>query len=228
MIAAPSTARSNMGNLLSSPGVKKDVRTDDGPEPPARPSDDELVRRCQDGQAGAFEELLDRYQDRIFNLVYRLSGHYQDAQDMTQDVFVKALEHIADFRQQAQFYTWLFRIAVNVAISRRRRGQRVRFVPLDPPASASADGDGQGGGVRLADERAEDPPEAVERDETNRRVAGAIGQLDEEFRGVLVLKDIEGFDYERIGEILELPLGTVKSRLHRARLELKRLLGASR
>ncbi|MCG3180547.1 MAG: ECF RNA polymerase sigma factor SigW [Phycisphaerae bacterium] len=161
-----------------------------------------------------------RYQDRVFNLVYRLSGHYQDAQDITQDVFLRVLEHIGNFRQQAQFYTWLFRIAVNVAISRRRRGQRVRFHSLDATTD-SPDGDGEMRTHQIADPRHERPDDAADRGEQVERVTEAIGLLDDEFRSVLVLKDIEGLDYQQIAEILDLPLGTVKSRLHRARSELK-------
>jgi RNA polymerase sigma-70 factor (ECF subfamily) len=205
---------------LSTPGVRKDVESD-GRDEPAADDDFELVRRCQSGDLPAFEGLVERYQDRVFNLVFRLSGHHQDAQDITQDVFLRALEHIGKFRQQAKFYTWLFRIAVNVAISRRRRGSRVRFVSLD---GAGGDDDESGGELRagqLPNPAAETPDAAADRNEQREQVAAAIAGLDDEFRSVLVLKDIEGFDYQQIAEVLELPLGTVKSRLHRARCELR-------
>ncbi len=141
-----------LGNLLARTSVKKveatEQRTADLPEAPARsaapppaagaPTDDgQLVRRCQEGSPTAFEELVGLYQDRVFNLVFRLAGHYEDAQDITQDVFLRAFEHIGQFRQQAQVYTWLFRIAVNLAISRCRRRQRVRFLSLDGGSGVS-------------------------------------------------------------------------------------------
>ncbi|MDD4891702.1 MAG: sigma-70 family RNA polymerase sigma factor [Phycisphaerae bacterium] len=184
-------------------------------------ADHELVSRCQDGDMTAFEGLVERYQDRVYNLVFRLSGRHEDAQDITQDVFLRALEHIADFRRQAQVYTWLFRIAVNLAISKRRRGQRVRFISLDAQVGGDGRDDGEPTSIEPPDSREESPPEVLERDERGRQVAQAVSELDEEFRSVLVLKDIEGFDYAQISEILDVPLGTVKSRLHRARNELK-------
>lgn len=184
-------------------------------------TDHDLVRRCQDGDAAAFEGLVDRYQDRVYNLVYRMVGRHEDAQDIAQDVFLRALENIGSFRGQAQVFTWLFRIATNLAISRRRRGQRVRFVSLSGPVGGQ---DGEDHDARPMDppDRSDNrPDESAERDELQRRVAAAIAGLDEEFRSVLVLKDIEGLDYQQIADILELPLGTIKSRLHRARSELK-------
>lgn len=207
------------GNLLQSPSVKLTVAAGLAGGPAA--GDGELVSRCQGGDLAAFEALVEKYQDRIYNLVYRLAGRHEDAQDITQDVFLRALEHIAEFRQQAQVYTWLFRIAVNLAISRRRRGQRVRFVSLDGLSGGDGREEDEVGGMDPADGREARPAEAVEHDERCEQVAAAVAELDEEFRSVLVLKDIEGFDYQQISEILALPMGTVKSRLHRARNELK-------
>ncbi len=188
------------------------------------PGDAELVSRCQGGDMAAFELLMGRYQDRVFNVALRMVGRREEAEDITQEVFLRALEHIGRFRHQAQVYTWLFRIAVNLAISKRRRGSRVRFVTLDAAGGGGPDGDGELLGNQLPDRRGESPEMAANRNEQGERVADAIGKLDEEFRAVLVLKDIEGFDYQQIGEILELPLGTVKSRLHRARSDLKERL----
>lgn len=182
------------------------------------PADHELVRRCQNGDLSAFEGLVDRYQHRVYNLVYRMVGRHEDAQDIAQDVFLKALEHIGQFREQAQVFTWLFRIATNMAISRRRRAQTVKFVSLSGPTGS--DGDGTQG-FEPADRADDRPAESVERDEATGHVARAIGQLDEQFRSVLVLKDIEGLDYQQIADVLQLPVGTIKSRLHRARSELR-------
>ncbi len=211
-------------------GVKKSVEAaaDAGLANPDKPGlagspdtlDSELVSQCQNGDPAAFEQLVGRYQDRVFNLVYRLAGHYQEAQDITQDVFLRALEHIGSFRQQAQVYTWLFRIAVNLAISRRRRHQRLRFVPLEA-AAGGQDNDGEATAGDPQNPRQQRPEELAEQDERQRQVARAVAELDEEFRSVLVLKDIEGLDYQEIADVLELPLGTVKSRLHRARSELR-------
>lgn len=222
------------GEPLNGSRVKTNAEADGAsvPAPPSRllqpavagqVADADLVARCQKGDPRAFELLVARYQDRVFNLVYRMTARYEDAQDITQDVFLRALEHIGSFRQQASVYTWLFRIAMNMAISQRRRKQRVRFVSLDGPVSH--DGDGELSPHEPAARSDDQPGQLVERDEQHRRLARAIGELDDEFRGVLVLKDIEGLDYQEIADVLELPLGTVKSRLHRARNELKARLG---
>lgn len=210
--------------------VKKTVETEAEPEldvhtqDSADVDDGDLVSRCQGGDMSAFELLMDRYEDRVFNLAQRMVGHHQEAQDITQEVFLRALEHIGTFRQQAQLYTWLFRIAVNLSISRRRRGQRVRFVSLDAATGGKPEDDGEVLSRQLPNTRSEQPQDAALRNERTEQVVAAIDKLDDEFRAVLVLKDIEGFDYQEIADILELPLGTVKSRLHRARVDLKERL----
>ena len=201
---------------MSTLGVNKVVGRGAAPVSAAPNADYELVRRCQQGDPAAFEELVGKYQDRIFNLVYRLIGRYEDAQDATQDVFLRALEHIADFRQQAQVYTWLFRIAVNLAVSHRRRAGRVGFRSL----SGGEDGDSSLADSLtsgLAERREASPSAAAGAAELAERVRQALDDLDEEFRTVVVLRDIEEMDYGQIAQVLELPAGTVKSRLHRAR-----------
>ena len=186
----------------------------------AQAADLDLVSRCRDGDLSAFEVLIERYQDRVYNLVLRMVGRHEDAADITQEVFLRAIEHIGRFREKAQVFTWLFRIAVNLAISRRRRDQRVRFVSLAGGSAGGNESD-EPQPIELAGSREDRPDEAAERDEQNRRVAQAVSELDEEFRAVLVLKDIEGLDYRQIADVLDLPLGTIKSRLHRARNELR-------
>jgi RNA polymerase sigma-70 factor (ECF subfamily) len=186
----------------------------------AEAADLDLVGRCRDGDLSALELLVERYQDRVYNLVLRMIGRPEDAADITQEVFLRAIEHIGRFRQKAQVFTWLFRIAVNLAVSRRRRDQRVRFVSLDGASSGGTES-GEPQSMDPIGSREDRPDDAAERDEQNRRVAQAVAELDEEFRAVLVLKDIEGLDYRQIADVLDLPLGTIKSRLHRARNELR-------
>jgi RNA polymerase sigma-70 factor (ECF subfamily) len=174
--------------------------------------DHQLVRACLQGQTEAFETLVRRYQDRLFNTVYRLLGDAEDARDALQDAFLQAYRSLDRFKGEAQFYTWMYRIAVNAAMTLKRK-QRV-MLPIEA-----------GGGVEPLDTRAGTQPEtALENADGERRLQDALNRLSPEHRAVLVLKDIEGYKYEAIAVIAQVPIGTVRSRLHRARLELRELL----
>lgn len=180
--------------------------------------DAELARRSRQGDALAFAELVRKYQDRVYNTCYRMCHNHADAADLTQAAFLKAYRAINRFEARSSFYTWIFRIAANVVLSDRRSRSRQRV---------SIVGDGAGDGQECATGHHRGPPEFasdLERREFKDRVASALGTLEEEFRIVLILKDVEEMDYAAISEILDLPLGTVKSRLHRGRLLLREML----
>ena len=181
--------------------------------------DGELVRQAQRGAAEAFAELVARYQDRVYNTCYRLCHNHDDALDLTQTTFVKALENLPRFEARAEFYTWLFRIATNLALSERRSRRRRPSVPLDNPDSH--------GRLHEPSER-HNVAERIEQKEMHQRVEEALERLEPEFRVAVVLKDIEGLDYATIATILEVPLGTVKSRIHRGRLMLREMLTQER
>ncbi len=186
---------------------------------PAQVADAELVDRAQAGASPAFAELVLRYQDRVHNLCYRMCGDHADALDLTQSTFLRALESLHGFERRANFFTWLFRIAVNLAISRRRQRRRRK--------TASLDGDGAEGGRpadALPDRESIDPAAALERRELHERLAGALAEMDEDFRAAVVLRDVEGLDYATIAEILDVPTGTVKSRIARGRTLLREAL----
>ena len=183
------------------------------------------VEQARAGDMGAFSRLVIRYQDRILNTCWRLCGNLEDAQDLTQEAFLKALESIGSFRGRSGFYTWLYRIAVNLALSHRRKTRRaVKLslhggeggLPDDPPADEVA---GHGSSDR------EDPQVKLSAREIEQLVVAGLERLDDDHRAVIVLRDIESLDYQQIAEILEVPAGTVKSRLHRGRMELRRRLG---
>lgn len=141
--------------------------------------------------------------------------HDADARDLTQATFLRALEALPRFELRATFYTWLFRIAVNLTLSQRRQAGRRGTLSLDAGPE----------GRRAAVPEASAPPGAhFERREQHERIAAALAQLDEEFRAAVVLKDIEDMDYASIAEVLDVPVGTVKSRIHRGRLMLRELL----
>ncbi len=194
-----------------------------GPQPKAATisfEDAALVEQCRQGDMLAFGSLVAKYQERIFNMVFRMCGRRADAEELAQETFLKALERINQFRGQSKFYTWLFRIAANLTISHRRRGGRVRFQSLSGPDEFEQN---QADNLTAAMARKRNPaPEAAAMAaEANRRVMEALEELDDEFRLVVVLCDMEGMDYAQIAQVLNLPIGTVKSRLHRARCELR-------
>ncbi len=179
----------------------------------------ELIEQCRRGERSAFEQFVRRYQDRVFNLCWRMCGNRADAEDLTQEAFVRAIQAIDRFDGRAGVYTWLFRIAVNLVLSDRRRAARRPTCSLEA-AGAMTDASIDSARGRIAAVEATPAEQACDQ-ETHRRVAQAVAELDEEHRSVVILRDMESFGYEEIAEILEVPIGTVKSRLHRARLALR-------
>ena len=175
--------------------------------------DQRLIDQCLDGDAAAFGELVRRYQDRLYSTVYRLVDNPDDAQDVVQDAFLNAYQSLDRFKGDSLFFTWLYRIAVNTAISHKRK-QRV-LLSIDA---------GRQGAQPLDDSEYSRPGEALERAEQGQRVQHALARLSPEHRTALILKDMEGQKYEEMAEILNVPIGTIRSRLHRARAELRELL----
>jgi RNA polymerase sigma-70 factor (ECF subfamily) len=184
-----------------------------------------LLRKAQNGDKAAYGQIVLLYQDRLFNAVLRLVGDREEALDLTQEAFTRGLMKIDTFRGDSAPYTWLFRIAVNLAISQLRKVNRPRVFSLQqPPGNGAVDRDGSQASAlvdRLYDEHAETPPQRLERQERDEAVLAALGRLDAEYRAVLVMRDIEGFDYQQMADLLAVPLGTLKSRLFRARLALR-------
>jgi len=198
----------------------------EGPEPSDQPiafDDAALVDACQKGKMQAFEALIAKYQDRVYNTVLRMCGNPDDAADLCQETFVRALEKIRDFRGQSRFYTWLFRIAVNMTISHRRRAGRVKFVSLAPDPELD---NTQAAAMtsRIAERREGNPAQAAMDRDSHQRVLEALEALDDEYRVVVVLRDIEEMNYQQMAATLALPIGTVKSRLHRGRCLLREKL----
>jgi RNA polymerase sigma-70 factor (ECF subfamily) len=206
------------------------VSTGVGPKPTGLRPDVALLQKAQDGDRGAYGQIVLLYQDRLYNAVLRLVGDREEARELTQEAFMRGLMKIDSFRGDASPYTWLFRIAVNLAISHLRKVHRFRVFSLDRPSGSGAGGNGRYSGDdqasslldRIARERPESaPPERIEGRERDQVVLSALGRLDAEYRAVLVMRDIEGFDYQQMADILGLPLGTLKSRLFRARMALR-------
>jgi RNA polymerase sigma-70 factor (ECF subfamily) len=176
-----------------------------------------LMRQAQLGDRLSFGKIVTLYQDRLYNATLRLVGDVDEARELTQEAFTRALVKLDDFRGDSQPYTWLFRIAVNLSISQLRKVQRHRVFSID--GTERSNGEASAASQKAA--KAPQPLEAMEERERNQQVLAALGRLDTEYRAVLVMRDIEGFDYQQMAEILELPLGTLKSRLFRARLALR-------
>lgn len=184
-------------------------------------SEHQLVANAKAGDQAAFSHLVVAYQDRVFNALYRMFGNYDEAEELAQETFVRAYESLGRFRGEASFYTWVFRIAMNTGKSRIRRADfRNKPVSLD-----GSFGDEE---TSLKHQIAGDSPspsEGVEQDERAEIIKKALDSMSQDARTIVVLRDIEGYDYKDIASLLELDLGTVKSRLHRARLQLAELLG---
>ena len=179
-----------------------------------------LVQRFRQGDIESFSLLVEKYQDRIYNMLLRMCGRPADAEELAQEAFLRAMERIGQFHGRSKFYTWLFRIAANLAISHRRRGGRIKFHSLTGPE----DGDSSGSDALtsgLAAKRQGGPQAAAVAAETSEYVMEALGELDDEFRLVVVLRDIEEMDYAQVADVMNVPVGTVKSRLHRARALLR-------
>ncbi len=183
-----------------------------------------LVNQSRLGDTEAMERLILKYQDRIYNTILKICGNNHDAAELTQETFVKFIEKINTFEGRSSFYTWLFRVAVNLTLNycQRRSRQGVRSLEF-PVAGDNEEGKAQLGSF-LADEKACDPAEAAQKKETRRIVLEGLNRLDEQQRTIVVLRDIEGMNYIEIAETLGLELGTVKSRLSRARAALKDIL----
>jgi RNA polymerase sigma-70 factor (ECF subfamily) len=178
--------------------------------------DRRLIAESLNGRSAAFGDLVRRHQDRLFNSVLRVVDNSEDAQDVVQDAFVNAYQSLASFKGDAEFFTWLYRIAFNTAVSLRRR--RRAMVSLESGRDGEAVIDPQDPSPEAR------PGMALERSEDEALVQTALNRLSAEHRSVLVLKDIEGMKYEQIAEVVGVPIGTVRSRIHRARLELRELL----
>ena len=180
-------------------------------------SDQSLIDQTLAGRREAFGLLVERYQHRLYHGLLHALGSAEDAQDVAQDAFVKAFEKLASFKGQAAFYSWLFRIALNAGVSAKRKTRRM---------TASVEARREATGLEPADDDpANEPSHAMHVSDRQRLVRQALSELSDEFRTALVLKEMDGMSYEEIATVVDVPLGTVRSRIHRARLELRAKLG---
>ena len=214
---------SNPMSRLTGTGNEADLRPADADETAVREA--QWLRKAQTGDRTAYGQIVMAYQDRLYNAVLRIVGDREEARELTQEAFTRGLMKLDSFRGDASPYTWLFRIAVNLAISQLRKVQRHRTFSLSAPGrnGSGRSGNDQAGGLaeRLASNSTASPHRDLEQREQNEQVLAALGRLDAEYRAVLVMRDVEGFDYQQMADVLGMPLGTLKSRLFRARLALR-------
>ncbi len=175
-----------------------------------RRDDLDLINRTLAGENSAFGELVVRYQDRLFNALAHSLGCPTEAEDVVQEAFVLAFTKLASFQRKSAFYTWLYRIAFNTAISRRRKKKPI--VSVDQTKEEVGQEPLSSG---------DEPTGQMQQQERAVQVQQALSQLSEQHRSILVLREIEGLGYDSISEILDLPVGTVRSRLHRARAQMR-------
>lgn len=185
-------------------------------------ADYEIVLRCQKGDVEAFEEIVRKYQKKMFNISYRMIGDYNEASEVVQDAFVSAYKGMKRFKGKSRFSTWLYTIVINLSKNRlkqiKTRSYHEQF-SIDDPVDTD---DGQ---VKIEPASSDLPVlEKLEKREIEQKVQGCINSLESEFREVIVLRDMQGFSYEEIGAMLKIAEGTVKSRLHRAREAVKNCL----
>jgi RNA polymerase sigma-70 factor (ECF subfamily) len=182
-----------------------------------RDDDRDLIADARRGDRAAFGALVRRYQDRLYPTLLRLTGRPEDAHDLIQDTFLRAYQKLGRFHGDSSFYTWIYRIAVNLALSERRKRR--------PIVGLSVRDDLEGGRLEPAsDVSRTDPSLPLEQDERDALVQKALNGLSFESRAVVVMKDLDGLPYEEIAQTLQIPIGTVRSRLHRARMELRERL----
>ena len=185
----------------------------------------QFIERLKAGDAWAFDRLVEERTGDVYALLFRLTEDREEARDLTQETFLQAFRHLSGFRGDSDLRTWLYRIAVNQARNRWRWWRRRRR-----DATLSLDDAGETGltlGARIADPDAPDPEQNTLARERERTLLTALGTLSRAYREVVVLRDIEGLSYEEVAATLEISVGTVKSRLSRGRLELRRRLESS-
>jgi len=175
-----------------------------------------LIKKSQSGDVESFELLISSYDKRAYNIAYRIMGNEEDAKDMAQEALLRVFKSLKDFKGQAAFSTWLYRIVTNVCLDELRRRKNEKYVSMDSSIHTE-DGELH---MELCSDK-ETPESVYERIEQRELIRNAIREMNEDYRTVIVLRDIQGFSYDEISGMLDCSLGTVKSRINRARTMLR-------
>jgi RNA polymerase sigma-70 factor (ECF subfamily) len=168
--------------------------------------DTKLVSQCLSGEIKAFENLVDKYQKTIFNIIYRMCHNYEDARDLTQGVFVRIYEKLSSYNPQFKFFSWIYRIAVNETLNHLNQKKMMNEIPESYCAEDS------------------DPAESLEQLDMSKKIHDSLAQIDPKYRILIVLKHFQNCSYQQISQIMKLPEKTVKSRLYSARQQLGHVL----
>jgi RNA polymerase sigma-70 factor (ECF subfamily) len=179
-----------------------------------REEDALLVERCKAGDQKAFRLLVEAYQRRVYTIAYGVLRNHDDAMDATQDAFVKVHRYLPDFKGDSSFYTWLYRIVVNLCIDKKRKAARAAEVDYDDALSHHTDA---ADGPTLASINIDSPSKALARKELREHMNEALSKLSDAHREILVLREVEGLSYEELSDVLDVAKGTVMSRLFHAR-----------
>ena len=187
--------------------------------PSSREEDRELLEAVRAGDATAYRGLVEKYQNRVYSMVYGMVRNREDARDITQDAFVKAYNNLDSFRLESSFYTWLYRIAMNLAIDFLRKSKRRPTTEFDETIATRDEG-----GIDEVHNTLS-PRAALERKQLYDRIMSAMQKLPDDQRQVILLRELEGLSYREISDVMDIPEGTVMSRLFYARKKLQKLLG---
>lgn len=179
----------------------------------AQPTDEELIARFQQGDTYAFDQLVHRYKDPLLNFIFRFIGDVNEAEDIVQDTFYRVYKNKHYYKEVAKFSTWIYTIAGNLAKTELRRRKRRRIFSIHKETPSEKE-------FELPDPD-RDPEDLVNSAITEKHIQKAISNLPPKFRQVIILRDVQGFSYEEISAMIKVPLGTVKSRVNRARLRLQ-------
>ena len=179
-------------------------------------NDEILIEQINNGDLGAFDQLVARYETRVYTIAYRYSGNYNDANDLAQEAFIRVYRSIHSFRGESSFLTWLYRVVTNVCKDELRRRAKEKTVSFDEIV--------ENGSSPVVEGKSQPLEEAVLRNEWREEVQQILNSLTPEHRTIVIMRDIQGYSYEEIAYFLSCSLGTVKSRLSRARNVLKERL----
>ena len=193
------------------------------PDMESREADRELLEAVLAGDTTAYRGLVEKYQGRVYAMVYGMLRNREDARDVTQDAFVKAYNSLDSFRLESSFYTWLYRIAMNLAIDFVRRRKRRPTTSFEEGVAAREDG-----GDIAEIHHQDSPRRMMERQQLYGRIMDAMEKLPDDQRQVVLLRELEGLSYKEISEVMDIPEGTVMSRLFYARKKLQKLLADDR
>ncbi len=182
-------------------------------------TEQELIQSAKNGNPVAFEQLIADHQKRIFSIAYRIAGNQEDAADMTQEVLVKVFRNLKSFRGDSKFSTWLYRVATTPCLDEQKKRRRHTAYSLDEELETD-----EGSLATDLRDTGPTPEESAERKAVQQAIRIAIGKLKEEHKKVILLREVQGLSYEEIAKILKCSEGTVKSRINRARENLKKFL----